>query len=158
MEASLKPDQHSFILGFGIVIKYESTTLKRVKTKFLTFFCQASDKRVLLKRDKSRKLLTSCCPNWNLSGSYYAISVNFLLGLGIRQCFGSESVLILIGQIRTVLEMRIRIWIQDAKNYPLKQKNVKKISSFEVLDVLFRGLKASLGALTSFMASQPRDK
>jgi hypothetical protein len=57
-----------------------------------------------------------------------------------KQCIGSESALILVGWIR----------IQEGNNDTQKLAKVREISCFEVLDVLFRGMKASPVAWTSF--------
>ncbi len=48
-------------------------------------------------------------------------------------------------------KLRIRIRIQEGKNYQKKIEKRKEFSSFEVLDVLFWGLKASPVAWASFM-------
>jgi hypothetical protein len=47
--------------------------------------------------------------------------------------------------------LRIRIRIQEGKNYPKKIEKRPEFSSFEVLDVLFCGLKASPVAWASFL-------
>ncbi len=46
-----------------------------------------------------------------------------------------------------------QIHIQEGKNYQQKQKKVDKFIFFEVLDILFWGLKASPVAWTSFMVN-----
>jgi hypothetical protein len=48
------------------------------------------------------------------------------------------------------------IRIQESKNDPQKKKKSKEISCFELLDVLFLGLKASPVAWASFI--EPMDK
>ncbi len=50
--------------------------------------------------------------------------------------------------------MQIRIRIQEGKNDPQKIEKRTEFSSFEVLDVLFWGLKASPVAWESFMEAK----
>ncbi len=68
-----------------------------------------------------------------------------------NQGFGS-------GSESSWIRINLSCWIHEGKNDPQKQTKSQEISGFEVLDVLFRGLKASPVAKASFSRGLEKSK
>ncbi len=75
----------------------------------------------------------------------------YIQGFGSGSVSGSGLIWAAGSGSGSAYKLRIRIRIQEGKNGPKKLKKGQNYSSFEVLDVLFWGLKASPVAWASFM-------